>query len=406
MDSMVEVLALIPARGGSKGIPGKNIKLLGGYPLIAYSIAAALQANLITRTIVSTDDNLIADLALKYGAEVPFLRPEEFARDDTRDLPVFQHALKWLADQEGYNPDVVVQLRPTSPFRPPKLVDNAVQILIDNHRVTSVRGVVPSKQNPYKMWKVLADGKMVSLLDIDFSEAYNMPRQELPLTYWQTGHIDAIRTQTILDGSMSGEEIYPCHIDPQFSVDLDKLLDWQQAESRLASLSPEIILPVGKQSIVPDKISLLVLDFDGVLTDDRVFLNQHGEETVAAHRGDGMGISLLKKAGIEVLILSTEKNPVVQARADKLEIPVYHGIDDKGKKLGEILVEKGLISDQVIYVGNDINDLPCFSLVGFTVAVADAHPSVINKADLVLKKKGGFGAVRELCDMLLGGKTA
>ena len=145
----------------------------------------------------------------------------------------------------------------------------------------------------------------------------------------------------------------------------------------------------------------MVLDFDGVLTDDRVYLNQNGEETVAAHRGDGMGISLLKKAGIEVLILSTEKNPVVQARADKLKIPVYQAVDEKGKKLEEILAEKGLLSDQVIFVGNDINDLPCFSLVGLAVAVADAHPAVIKKADLVLKKKGGFGAVRELCDMIL-----
>ncbi|NQS90934.1 MAG: acylneuraminate cytidylyltransferase, partial [Chloroflexi bacterium] len=346
---MVEVLALIPARGGSKGLPGKNIKPLGGHPLIAYSIAAALRSNLVTRTIVSTDENQIAEKAREYGAEVPFLRPEDIARDDTRDLPVFQQALKWLVDQEAYIPDLVVQLRPTSPFRPLGLVDTAVQILIDNPRATSVRGVVPSNQNPYKMWKIQEDGKMIALLETDFSEPYNMPRQELPLTYWQTGHIDAIRVQTVLDGSMSGEEIFSCEVDPIFTVDLDNILDWQQAETNLASLGLKIILPAGKQSIIPEKTSLLVLDFDGVLTDDRVYLNQNGEETVAAHRGDGMGISLLKKAGIEVLILSTEVNPVVQARADKLKIPVYQAVDEKGKKLEEILTEKGLQSDQVIF---------------------------------------------------------
>ncbi len=403
---MVEILALIPARGGSKGIPRKNIKDLGDHPLIAYSIAAGLSSKLVTRTIVTTDDDEIARKAKEYGAEVPFLRPEEFARDDTRDLPVFQHVLSWLKEHEDYQPEVVVQLRPTSPFRSPTLVDETIQILLNNPQANSVRGVVPSKQNPYKMWQVLNNGKMEPLLNTEFVEAYNMPRQELPETFWQTGHIDAIRAQTILDGSMSGENVYACQIDPWFSVDLDSLLDWEQAESQISTLRTDIVLPHGSSSTIPKDISLLVLDFDGVLTDDRVYVNQHGEETVAAHRGDGMGISRAKKAGIGVIILSKEKNPVVQARGDKLKIDVYQGIDDKGQKLQEILKEKGLSAEQVVYVGNDINDLSCFPLVGLAVAVADAHPEVIFQAGLVLCKKGGFGAVREICDLLVDKITA
>jgi YrbI family 3-deoxy-D-manno-octulosonate 8-phosphate phosphatase len=400
MDSMVEVLALIPARGGSKGIPRKNIKNLGGHPLIAYSIAAGLSSKLVTRTIVTTDDQEIARKAKEYGAEVPFLRPEEFARDDTRDLPVFQHVLFWLKEHEDYQPDLVVQLRPTSPFRSPALVDEALQILIDNPRANSVRGIVPSKQNPYKMWQIQDGGQMKPLLETNFVEPYNMPRQELPQTFWQTGHIDAIRTQTILDGSMSGENIYACQIDPRFSVDLDNLLDWEEAESRLSTLGNDIVLPHGVSLTIPADISLLVLDFDGVMTDDRVYVNQHGEETVAAHRGDGMGIASLKKTGVEVIILSKEKNPVVQARGKKLNIPVYQGIDEKGTKLQDIIREKGLSAEQVVYVGNDVNDLPCFPLVGLAVAVADAHPEVRDQADLVLNKNGGYGAVREICDLL------
>jgi len=238
---MVEVLALIPARGGSKGIPRKNIKNLGGHPLIAYSIAAGLGSKLVTRTIVSTDDEEIARIAKEYGAEVPFIRPEKFARDDTRDLPVFQHVLSWLKENEDYEPEVVVQLRPTSPFRSPALVDEAVQILLDNPQASSVRGIVPSKQNPYKMWKVQDDGKMKPILDSPFDEPYNMPRQELPETFWQTGHIDVIRSQTIQGGSMCGENIFACQIDPWFSVDLDSLLDWEGAESRISSLGKDII---------------------------------------------------------------------------------------------------------------------------------------------------------------------
>ncbi len=403
---MVEVLALIPARGGSKGILRKNIKNLGGHPLIAYSITAGLRSKLVTRTIVSTDDEEIAREAKKYGAEVPFLRPEEIALDHTRDLPVFQHVISWLKENEDYRPEVIVQLRPTSPFRPPALVDDAVQILLDNPGASSVRGIVPSKQNPYKMWMVQEGGLMDPLLDTKFIEPYNMPRQDLPKTFWQTGHIDVIRTQTILDGSMSGENVYACQIDPWFSVDLDSILDWEGAESRISTLGDGIVLPDGYSLMIPKDISLLVLDFDGVITDDRVYVNQHGEEIVAAHRGDGMGISSLKKTGVEVIILSKEKNPVVKARGDKLKTPVYQGIDDKGKKLAEIIKEKGLTSEQVVYVGNDVNDLPCFPLVGLAVAVADAHPAVIGQAGLVLKKKGGFGAVREICDLILGAQSA
>jgi YrbI family 3-deoxy-D-manno-octulosonate 8-phosphate phosphatase len=398
---MVNVLALIPARGGSKGIPGKNIKNLGGYPLIAYSIAAGLRSSSVTRTLVSTDDPEIAEVARRYGAEVPFIRPADLAQDNTRDLPVFQHTLGWLNDQEGYQPDLVVQLRPTSPFRPLDLIDRSVQVLLDNPQASSVRGVVPSKQNPYKMWEVQSDGRMGPLLDLDQPEPYNMPRQELPSTFWQTGHIDVIRSEVILQGSMSGSQIYACQIDPLYSIDLDNQFDWQQAEILFSSLESLIVLPNQKSSRLPEKVSLLVLDFDGVLTDDRVYTNQHGEETVAAHRGDGMGISRLKEAGVKVMILSKEKNPVVKARADKLGIQAYSGIDDKEMQLKKILNEMNIPGKEVVYLGNDINDLPCFPLVGLAAAVADSHPDVLSRAGLITRKKGGYGAVREICELII-----
>ncbi|MDO9301125.1 MAG: acylneuraminate cytidylyltransferase family protein, partial [Anaerolineales bacterium] len=140
---MTEVLVLIPARGGSKGIPRKNIRLFAGYPLIAWSIAAAKQSELVTRIIVSTDDEEIAAVAHEWGAETPFLRPAEFAQDKTTDLPVFEHALKWLDAErlEGYRPDVIVQLRPTSPIRPRTMVDDAIRILLEHADADWVRGV-------------------------------------------------------------------------------------------------------------------------------------------------------------------------------------------------------------------------------------------------------------------------
>lgn len=244
MVTQPRVLALIPARGGSKSIPRKNINPLGGVPLIAYSIAAGLQAAHVERTIVSTDDAEIAQVARDWGAEVPFVRPEELAQDDTPDLPVFQHALRWLAEQQGYQPDIVIQLRPTSPFRPPECVDQAVQILWDDPQADCVRGVVPSGQNPFKMWRFEPNSYMQPLLHEGYREPYNMPRQALPPTYWQTGHIDAIRASTILvKNSMTGERFLPLILDPRYTVDIDDPKDWDLAEWQLAHLELPVVRP-------------------------------------------------------------------------------------------------------------------------------------------------------------------
>ena len=399
-----EILALIPARGNSKSIPRKNILPLGGYPLLAYSIAAGLQAELVTRIIVSTDDEEIAAVAREYGAETPFIRPDEFARDETLDLPVFQHALGWLAENEDYHADVVLQLRPTSPFRPKGLVDDAIRLLLEHPQADSVRGVVPSGQNPYKMWRIAENGSMQPLLEVKgIKEAYNTPRQDLPDTYWQTGHIDAIRPRAILEkGSMSGDVIMPLFIDPIYTVDIDTLLDWQRAEQSILEGRLEIVTPgEGKRSL-PSGIKLLVMDFDGVLTDDRVWVDQDGREMVAANRADGMGLERLRKlTDIEPLVMSKETNPVVSARCRKMKVAVFQSVEDKASALKALMKEKGLSKEEVIYIGNDVNDLVCFPLVGFAVTPGDAYETVKQQADLVLKARGGHGAVRELCELLI-----
>jgi CMP-N-acetylneuraminic acid synthetase len=231
---MTEILALIPARGGSKGIPGKNIRSFAGFPLIAWSIAAAKASELVTRVIVSTDDEKIAAVAREHGAEAPFLRPDEISQDKTTDLPVFEHALKWLEDVEGYRPDIVIQLRPTSPIRPRGMIDDAIRILLEHADADCVRGVVPAAQNPFKMWRFNGEGRPLNaLLDVDgIPEPYNAPRQVLPPVYWQTGHIDAIRVSTITQKkSLTGDVIYPLLIDPVYTVDIDTLPDWAKYEA-------------------------------------------------------------------------------------------------------------------------------------------------------------------------------
>jgi len=405
---MTEILALIPARGGSKGIPRKNIRNFAGYPLIAWSIAAGKQSELVTRVIVSTDDEEIAAVAREWGAETPFLRPAELAQDQTTDLPVFEHAIQWLEENERYRPEIMVQLRPTSPIRPKNMLDHAIRILLEHSNADCVRGVVPAGQNPFKMWRFEGEDKaMKPLLAADgIAEPYNAPRQMLPPVYWQTGHIDAIRVSTIKQKkSLTGDVIYPLVIDPRYTVDIDNLSDWAKYEA-LANSGLDMVTPgtaFSRKRPRPAKIDLIICDFDGVITDNRVWVDQDGAETVAAYRSDSVRVKDMRAIGIDVMILSSEPNRVVEARARKMGVEAIHGIalHDKGRVMREVLEKKNIKAENVIYIGNDINDLPCFEVAGWSVAVADAYPEVIRAADYVLNKAGGHGALRELCDLLL-----
>ncbi len=402
--SKSEILALIPARGGSKGIPRKNIRPFAGHPLIAYSIAAGLQARTVTRVVVSTDDEEIAEVARGHGAEVPFLRPAELAQDRTADLPVFQHALNWLVEHEDYRPQVVVHLRPTTPIRSPDLVDRAVDLLLAHPEANSVRGITLAHQPPFKMWLMDGEDKPIHpLLTVPgIAEPYNSPRQILPTVYTHTGLIDIIRPTTILElNSMSGRTILPIVFDPRYDADLDTLQDWKHAEQKVLHDQPEMVWPGKPPRRMPETIRLIVLDFDGVLTDNRVWVDQDGHEMVVANRSDSLGINHLRQAGVETIVLSLETNPVVAARCRKMDVPWIQGEKDKATALSNLFMERNVNPREVVYLGNDVNDLPCFPLVGWAVAVADAMPEVTRQADFVLTRPGGHAAVRELCDMIM-----
>ncbi|MDJ0575991.1 MAG: SIS domain-containing protein [Xenococcaceae cyanobacterium MO_234.B1] len=153
------------------------------------------------------------------------------------------------------------------------------------------------------------------------------------------------------------------------------------------------------------QVKLLILDFDGVLTDNRVLVSQDGTESVWCNRGDGWGIARLKEKGIEILVLSTELNQVVRARCQKLGIDCIHGCDDKLAALKQILAERSLERENVAYIGNDVNDLACMSYVGIPIAVADAVPEIKNVARIITKNRGGYGAVREFADLILKALT-
>lgn len=229
----MEILAIIPARGGSKGLPGKNIRLLSGHPLISYSILAAQKSSKINRIIVSTDSKEIAEISEKYGAEVPFIRPANLAEDNSKDIEVFQHALNFLKEKENYFPDFVIQLRPTSPIRFLDDIDNCINLLKNNADADSVRVVTESPITPYKMWKIKDENSpMEPLLEIeDIIEPYNESRHTLPKVYWQVGVLDVIRTNIINEkNTMSGNKILPYIINREYSVDIDNVKDFENAE--------------------------------------------------------------------------------------------------------------------------------------------------------------------------------
>lgn len=226
----MNVLAVIPARAGSKSVPHKNIREIGGKPMLAHSIDHALASRYINRVIVSTDSEEYATIAKEYGAEVPFLRPTEYATDTALDYDVFYHALTWLKDNEGYIPDIVVQLRPTYPIRNVEDIDNMIKMLIDHPEADSVRSMAKAQEIPYKMWLLDESGenKRVKPLMKDIPECYNMPRQELPVVYYQNACIDVFRPDVVLyKKSMSGDYILGYEMKENYDIDTEE--DFEKA---------------------------------------------------------------------------------------------------------------------------------------------------------------------------------
>lgn len=229
-----KILALIPARGGSKGIPRKNIIIIGKKPLIAYSIEVANNSRLIDKIIVSTDDMSIAKIAKEYGAEVPFIRPAELAQDNTPTYPVIIHALDWLKKHEAYIPDLIVLLEPTFPIRTSAEIDQAIQIIASDEEADSLRGVCEPFQNPFKMW--ILNGKYLEPLIKSEDNTFEMPRQKLKTVYWQNGHIFISKYKTLREkGSIHGEKILPFILSKDRFIDIDtkedlELLKWYMAK--------------------------------------------------------------------------------------------------------------------------------------------------------------------------------
>ena len=233
------ILGVITARGGSKGIPGKNIKSLAGKPLIAYTIEAAKKSRVLDRIILTTDDEKIAEVAKACGCEVPFMRPGDLAEDDTPTMPVIKHALGWLKDKEAYEPDAVMILQPTSPLRQYFHIREAVELFLES-KADSVLGIseMPIHLSPHRAM-IINDKGGLSLFGGSPVRSRIIPRQAVPKTYWNNTAIYLFKTRFIFDNlepNFFGEHIQPYIMDAKYSVDIDEPEDWAKAVEALKNI--------------------------------------------------------------------------------------------------------------------------------------------------------------------------
>lgn len=238
----MNLLAIIPARGGSKGVPRKNVRLIAGKPLIAWMIEAARGTRHPMRVIVSTEDEEIARIAQQYGAEVPFMRPPELAQDLSTDIEFLTHALVTLKADEGYEPDIVLRLPPTAPLTRSEHIDKGIDTLLTDSSLDSVRPIVEAPKHPYKFWKIAEDGAylepFLSKTFTGFDEPHNLPRQLFPPVYAHTGAMEVMRTRTILgERSSAGKKVGFFFMEPEESINIDHPLDFDLAELLLGRRS-------------------------------------------------------------------------------------------------------------------------------------------------------------------------
>ena len=378
-------IAIIPARGGSKGIPNKNLQTVGGVTLLARTISACLKSESITAVYVSTDSDDIAAAALNNGAQV-IRRPADISGDTASSESALLHALNEIEKRSSL-PNNVLFAQCTSPFVTHTDIDGILELLTEHDSALTVT------HNHAFIWRRDNAGNAIG---INHDSAIRLPRQQLDPEFKETG---ALYAMNIDQFRKSGHRFFG-RIG-MYEVPADRSMEIDEPEDLRLANTLEI-----QEKSVPNKESLksikaIVFDFDGVMTDDQVYITETGEEMVMASRSDGMGISALKNAGLKLLILSKERNPVVARRAEKLQIEVIQACDNKLEALTKWLSKNQLPLSQCAYVGNDINDLQCMQAVKLAIAPIDAHPQATQAAHWRLTRAGGKGAIRELSDAII-----
>jgi N-acylneuraminate cytidylyltransferase len=377
----VKAVAIIPARGGSKGIPRKNIYPFNGKPLICWNIEAALKAKLIDQVVVSTDDTEIAEVSRNAGATV-IMRPDDISSDISSSEDALIHALKNIGDL----PELTVFLQCTSPLTQSEDIDNCIRKLLNSNADSAFTAT----ESHRFIWNQPDSAK-----GVNHNRSERKRRQDLEPEYAENGAVYVMRTEPFLQvrHRFFGTTVIS-EMPSTRTWEIDTKEDVHVAEA-LASL-------LKKPNAFPDTVEAVVFDFDGVMTDNAVYVSEDGKESVRCNRSDGWGISQMRKAGIKMAVMSTEENSVVLTRCTKLKLECFHQLgDSKIDRFTAWCKEHNININNTIYIGNDENDIECLLAAGAGFTPSDAHDSAKKAADLVLDTKGGLGAVRELCDIIL-----
>lgn len=379
-------IAVIPMRGGSKGIPGKNLRTVGGQSLAQRAIIACHRAGFAVW--VSTDDPQISRESEKYGARV-IPRPSELALDTSSSESVLLHALETL----NLGDDVVAFVQATSPFIESQELSAAAE-LVESGEADVAFAAKETHSFDWvqsdKLWGPLGHPK-------DFRPR----RQDLPDRVSETGAFYVFKANNFKSAGFRFHGLVrPVMVAAEFAIDIDTMLDleWANKIGNLWLMKGQAFTASDEQKL--GMVTHLLIDFDGVQTDNRVIVDENGNESVIVSRGDGLGIAILKSLGFEITVISSEKNAVVARRCEKLEIGYEHGVSDKGDWISSFQEKEKLSVGQCLFLGNDVNDLPVRPYVGTLVGVSDSHPTFALEADFCLQSAGGSGAIRELADLM------
>ncbi len=386
--STPQTVAIILARGGSQGIPEKNLQRVSGRSLVERAVTTCLATAEIDLVLVSTDHPGIADQANAAGARI-LDRPRELASDTASSESALLHCLAQLS-AAGIRPETLVFVQPTSPFIDYQDLTAAIK-QVRSKKVDCCFSGVPSHAF---MWM---DQGSQGMVGGNHDARYRPRRQDLPPQFRETGAFYVLDTAGFLAANHRFFGIIGVQtVDPLTAIEIDSPLDLDLARAiaHLADRSPDRVIDV----------DALVTDFDGIHTDDTATVNEDGVETVRVCRADGMGVARVRRAGVQFLVLSSETNPVVTARASKLHSPVLQGVSNKASALVDWMRINELDPDRVAYLGNDVNDLGALAVVGWPITVPEAGPAVRAMARVVLDRSGGNGAVRDLCDRILAAK--
>ncbi|KAB5542139.1 hypothetical protein PHYPO_G00087990 [Pangasianodon hypophthalmus] len=383
-----QIAAVILARGGSKGIPLKNIKLLAGVPLIGWVLRAAVESEVFDSVWVSTDHDEIERVAKNWGAKV-HRRSPEVSKDTSTSLETLQEFSR-------LNPevDVICNIQATSPCLHPHHLKQAVEMMT-KQGYESVFSVV---RRHHFRWQEIKNGEATCTRPLNLDPSRRPRRQDWDGELCENGSFYFATKDLVTQGLLQGGKIAYFEMPPEYSVDIDVDIDWPVAEQRVLRFGY-----FGKDK--PELMRLLLCNLSGCLTDGQVYLSRVGEEMVSINTRDLTGIRILQQEGMEAILLSSSDNPVPEVLAEKLSqktgCEVRHLKEEKQIELERLLKEKELVWKDVAYMGNDVPDVDCLNLAGLSAVPLDVPMVVLNAAKYSCQRPAGHGALREFIEHIL-----